>query len=148
MQDNDAVLETFFRFCHEAGTACSVYRAGDQPNDIKQRFDLVMDALREEPILLVGPGPSRIPFMVSYMDVKQILLIATYLPTMLFPLVAYIINLIYSGENLSPIAVPPDLAPLCDAEFGLITYPGDANIGCLCSDQRWQVCSSWRRLLH
>ncbi len=106
---------------------------------MRHRFDLVLQALKEEPLVLVGAPPSRMPFAVTYNDIKELLFVSLYLPMLLFPVLAFLVDLIYRGGDLTLIAYPLDLGFFCSLNFEMITYPGDANVGCRCGDERWPV---------
>lgn len=85
LDDMDAILESFFAFCHQAGPAkCIFYDA--TATKIQVRFQHSLQNLSEAPIPLPFAQPGPMVFTKKMMH--QLLLTAAYKPISMFPIVA------------------------------------------------------------
>lgn len=103
LQDTDAVVETFFEYCDEAGLErCALYMEGGRRN-IKSRFDGIVMSLRENPIG-VPAIDSRAPELMTYTDVANLIRAAAYSPIQIFETLAQVLADI-SQRNGTSLAV-------------------------------------------
>jgi len=103
LQDTDAVVETFFEYCDEAGLErCALYMEGSRRN-IKSRFDGIVMSLRGNPIG-VPAIDSRAPELMTYTDVANLIRAAAYSPIQIFETLAQVLADI-SQRNGTSLAV-------------------------------------------
>ncbi|KAI1473522.1 TAP-like protein-domain-containing protein [Daldinia eschscholtzii] len=136
IMDTDAIWERFFIYCADAGPECEFYRLGDKPEDIKERFDYIMNWLEKEPAVVL-PMHSNIPVLLTAGDVKQTIFIALYYPNIIFPSVAILLKAIIDNR-LEPMIPSPAPALLCQ-NLTLPQWPDDAQKVIACSDKRYKL---------
>ncbi|KAF7862938.1 uncharacterized protein EAF02_010487 [Botrytis sinoallii] len=78
-RDADKVWSSFFKYCHEAKSACQFYRENDKVTDIEERFESFMERLKENPISVISKDVLA-PFLVTYSDVKYQIFLMLYAP--------------------------------------------------------------------
>ncbi|KAJ5707846.1 hypothetical protein N7488_007647 [Penicillium malachiteum] len=88
LQDSDGALNTFFEDCHEAGPESCPF-ASDDLQDLKDRFQGVLEDLRHNP-LPVSASKSRGPEIITYSNIHLLVFTSLYSPATAFPLVAQI----------------------------------------------------------
>ncbi|KAF4629973.1 hypothetical protein G7Y89_g8169 [Cudoniella acicularis] len=99
IEDSDAVWNSFYSYCHEAGEKCAIYRKGDTVTDIQERFDGFIDGFKKNPVTLVEPN-SNMPVVVTPSKFRAIFFSTLYSPTQLYPMIATLFDLIYRVPNL------------------------------------------------
>ncbi|KAF9881286.1 hypothetical protein CkaCkLH20_01436 [Colletotrichum karsti] len=136
MRDANPILDRFYYYCHLAGGKCDLFREGDEPDDIKARYEGVMDKLRAEPLIVISK--SNMPVVLMEADIKKIVFSALYAPVMLFPLIGTLINILHTGADISDFVSAPDLTPMCSAEFRMpaILDVSESQPAVSCSDQQ------------
>jgi len=138
IEDTDAVLSSFFTYCHQAGPRCQLYKANDTVSDIQARFDIAMEKLKENPIEVVLED-TKTPLTITHSSIRGQLFLALYSPTAMFPAVATLVWLIYWDltDLLSGGATPPsfDLKPLCAPPKSARNYNSEAQIAIMCGDK-------------
>ncbi|KAI1351739.1 Alpha/Beta hydrolase protein [Xylaria sp. FL0043] len=142
--DADAIWDRFFVYCAEAGTACSFYRAGDGPEDVRKRFEETLSMLKEQPATVVLPDMS-LPALVTASDVKKSIFFGgLYAPIVGFPVIAELLNHAFNGR-LGEIAQGAGMATLC-GNLTLPLWPDDAMRGIACGDKRYKLNENVTRL--
>jgi hypothetical protein len=139
LRDADKVLASFHKYCHKGKDLCALYRNGDSEENIEARLNSVMDSLKRNPLTGVNVVKNT-PAMVTYSDLKRLLFMSLYSPQLVFPAVAFIIDLIHRGQGdtlLSLLDQPFEFKPFCSAMY----FPpgGDAQNAIMCSDKRYPV---------
>lgn len=84
----DKAVESFFRFCYEAGPKCAFFRNDSSADSIKQRFDAMLEDLEDNPIAVTDVNFVQFPTTVTHIDFRGFLLISLYNPPALFPSLA------------------------------------------------------------
>lgn len=84
----DAAVESFFKYCAEAGSACAFKGNSSTAEEIQQRFDDILLDLERNPIPVTDPLFVSIPTVVTHIDVRNLLMGAVYNPPLYFPIVA------------------------------------------------------------
>src|SRR5688500_8231763 len=97
IHDMDAILEKFFSQCHDDGYRCKLYRQGDTVDNVRQRFQSVMQKVRLTPLTIIAPL-SRIPVIVTESDLRVVLFRSFYAPVKVFPIIAMMLDLIHRDE--------------------------------------------------
>ncbi len=139
LRTTDAVFEHFFDTCHAAKEKCLLYRYGDRVEDIRERFDIVMTRVTNEPLIIVSRD-SRLPVVVSVSLLKQLFFIALYQPVSLFPTVALVVDLLYREMDLSLLnGGTQDLYGICGLREKLPIDLDDSSKAIGCSDWRGYV---------
>ena len=77
--DTDAIFNSFSKYCHEATSDCALYRTGDDVTDVDNRFQSVMNRIRETPITLINQVTIA-PVIIQYSDIKILVFSALYAP--------------------------------------------------------------------
>lgn len=113
--------------------------------DIEDRFQAVMDRIREHPVTLVHPI-SRQPIVVTHSHLKMVLFSTLYSPTAIFGAVAMIFDQLSRGQDelLAMIfgVLMPELEPACAANVPAEFFPDEAQSAIMCSDKRYTVSDS------
>jgi siroheme synthase (precorrin-2 oxidase/ferrochelatase) len=120
-----------------------LYRDGDEVKDIEDRIEKVLAKLRSQPISWVDEM-SKMPLTVTYSDLRMIIFSTLYSPTLAFPMVATIINLLHEGydeilKQLFGYRGNFDAQPFCSNALPRTLYPDEAQIAIMCSDKRYRV---------
>ncbi|KAI0541028.1 Alpha/Beta hydrolase protein [Xylaria digitata] len=132
--DADAIWDKFFTYCAERGPLCKFYRAGDDPEDIRERFHKTLSSLEEQPASVIFPD-TNFPALVTASDVKKSVFFAgLYAPIVGFPVIAELLDYAYN-DRLGDIAKGTSLVTLC-GNITLPVWPDDAMRGIACSDKR------------
>lgn len=135
--DADAIWAKFFDYCVDAGALCSYYQPGDSPEDQEERFNELMTSLQEEARIVVVPGRNT-PVIVTASDIKGIVFMSLYSPTMVFPIVADVITALATNRGLEQFVFPPSFPALCQ-NVSLPVWPDDAQNAVMCSDKRYRL---------
>jgi len=136
VRNTDNILEHFYTTCHEARKECHLYRDGDSADDIKQRLQDVFSRIEKDPLIFAFKD-TRVPFILTVTLLKGLLFGAMYSPMAAFPLVALIVNMLYTGEGLEAfVGTGGDLFMLCTLKEKLPQYPEDSSKAIGCSDWR------------
>ncbi|KAF2642349.1 hypothetical protein P280DRAFT_447650 [Massarina eburnea CBS 473.64] len=97
MEDVDAVLDTFFPYCYDAGAVnCALWEPS--PEAIKARFHSVVDNLKTNPATVATPGFSDFPSILTYKILQATLLGALYTPDIYYPIIASGLVALESGH--------------------------------------------------
>ncbi|KAI1264938.1 alpha/beta-hydrolase [Xylariaceae sp. FL1019] len=93
----DETIEVFSSLCHSAGPeACSFW--GPTPANITARLDAIIHELEHHPVSLSGAQNDELPALVTYSDLKALLLNAVYYPLVVFPEMAEILHQLEAGN--------------------------------------------------
>ena len=98
-QQADAAVESFFQLCAEAGEACVFKGNSSTAEEIKERFDAILEDLEENPIPVTDPLYVLVPTTVTHMDFRNFLAISLYAPTVYFPYLAAIAARLEKGDG-------------------------------------------------
>lgn len=142
IRDSDAAWNTFSPYCHEAGPKCALYREGDKVTDIEDRFQGVVAKLKEQPITLVAQL-SMTPEVLTYSDIKTALFSTLYSPSLSFPAIAELADVLFRGQEqlIGNALAELDRDSVCQAPLPARAYPNEAQLGIMCSDKRYPVCT-------
>ncbi|KAF5875581.1 putative alpha beta-hydrolase protein [Botrytis fragariae] len=141
-RDADKVWSSFFKYCHEAKSACQFYRENDKVKDIEERFESFMERLKENPIPVVSKDILA-PFLVTYSDVKYQIFLTLYAPLYGFRAAAELLDAL--ERNLEGwfelVPTPPsyDLELVCNHSLPKWSYYDDAQRVILCSDKKYPL---------
>ena len=98
----DETMEQFSTLCHSAGpNKCSFW--GPTADNITARLDNIILKLQNHPVPISGAKNQDLPTMVTYSDLKALLLTTIYNPIASFPIMADILHQIEHG-NVSSLA--------------------------------------------
>ncbi|TLD03544.1 uncharacterized protein PgNI_11521 [Pyricularia grisea] len=112
----DETMERFSTLCHAAGPdACSFW--GPTPDDITARMDALIHQLQNHPVPISRAEGTGLPSMVTYSDLKALLLQTIYNPLQSFPILANILHQVERG-NVSA------LVGMFDSSIGLAADAG------------------------
>ncbi|KAJ8514435.1 hypothetical protein ONZ45_g8045 [Pleurotus djamor] len=129
LADADKVVEKFFSGCYDAGKdKCAFW--GPSVEDIRSRFDKVLLALQQRPLPFWNG--LDMPRLVTYSDLKAIVLQALYAPLGMFPVLASILHDLENGDGTS-LAMLADYNLFPEPEL-LARIPGDAGSVIPCVD--------------
>ena len=110
--DNEAVINSLFTFCHQAGPqGCVLYES--TPSAIRDRFFGVVDALKQNPVPIPLAEPAAV---LTYKDFVNQILTAVYSPTILYPILATAVHAIETSNQTTLAALAPILtdSATCD----------------------------------
>jgi pimeloyl-ACP methyl ester carboxylesterase len=99
LEDTDAVLLSFFEFCHQAGPSkCPLY--GSTVPNIRKRVDTIIGSLSQAPVPI--PLSSKGPVVITKKVLHRLMFVALYQPTAVFPILADILIAIET-DNISAL---------------------------------------------
>jgi hypothetical protein len=137
------VMDAFYRFCHLAGPdKCAYYEKS--PQDIESRLDILLAAVRKEPVVVPSLSPGGMPEIISYFDVRRMQSRALYQPLLLFPSLAEALAGLEHRDGRAFIKLTgpqfqdlftcgtPDIPTPEDPE--LLESTADASTAIMCSD--------------
>ncbi|KAI0630083.1 alpha/beta-hydrolase, partial [Trametes polyzona] len=103
--DNEAVIDSFFQFCHQAGPEkCNVYE--DSPEKIHARYFSLLEAVDASPV----PVPSAEPPLLITRRVLQIQIFrAAYQPIYAFGFVADTVRALETGNETALVKLAPKI---------------------------------------
>ena len=134
--DADAVLATFFGYCAEAGRRCDLFRDGDTPGELYQRYVAIMDRLEASPVTFTHPD-HFFPVVLRASLIKMLVFSILYSPIQGFPALATVLNYIYEAkyEILAPLFADTQL--LCSLSGNPVVMGAmtDAQRAIMCSDK-------------
>ncbi len=131
LADTDAVIDSFFTFCHQAGPEkCALYDS--TPAKIRARFFAVLHAVEAQPVSIPNAEP---PVLVTRKVLQSQLFRATYKPLAQFVVVADTVYALESGNQtaltaLAPKIVPPTECKCADPEPWLASNEAFSPIAC------------------
>jgi len=139
--DADAGYNSFSKYCQQAKEECALYRDGDQVEDIRARFDAVLDNLKDNPITSINTI-TKAPTVVNLSDIRFLLFSTLYSPTAMYGIVALLVDMLHRGlrdEVAQLLGVPPAYhrEPFCVASLPSWTYPTESQPAIMCSDKRY-----------
>ncbi|KAI3007479.1 hypothetical protein CBS147346_3288 [Aspergillus niger] len=142
LQDSDAAFNKFFEYCYTAGPSACPFALGGDPEDLKSRYEQILTNLTSSPIA-VPPSGNRGPEIITYSDVKSLVVQALYVPLKLFDLVARLLAELEQGNgssfaDLKYEAKQWPVPPPCDSSSKQYKAPGEsdqeAGRNILCTD--------------
>ncbi|KAI0192411.1 Alpha/Beta hydrolase protein [Astrocystis sublimbata] len=102
LDQSDKAIEMFATFCHSAGRQrCSFW--GPTPADIMTRLDNILHQLQTHPVPISRVESRDLPTLVTYSDLKAVLVQALYNPVSSFPMMADALHQVEKG-NVSAFA--------------------------------------------
>lgn len=108
LHDTDAVVDSFFKFCFEAGSAkCPIHAASTA--DIRKRFEGALAQLEAEPVPI--SSLSQQPTLIMKEDLVSMMFAATYKPLASFPDVAKAVAAIETSNATALAELLPKLRP-------------------------------------
>lgn len=141
-RDADKVWSSFFKYCHEAKSACKFYRENDKVTDIEERFESFMERLKEKPISVISKDILA-PFIVTYSDVKYQIFMTLYAPLYGFRAAAELLDALERNREdwfeFLPTPLSYDLGLTCNHSLPKWSYFNDAQRVILCSDKKYPV---------
>ncbi|PWY75883.1 hypothetical protein BO83DRAFT_426149 [Aspergillus eucalypticola CBS 122712] len=100
LQDSDEAFDKFFEYCQTAGPSSCAFALGGDPEDLKSRYEQLLTNLTSSPIA-VPPSGNRGPEIITYSDVKSLVVQALYTPLKSFDLVARLLTELEQGNGSS-----------------------------------------------
>ncbi|TGO27764.1 hypothetical protein BPAE_0037g00490 [Botrytis paeoniae] len=141
-RDADKVWSSFFKYCHEAKSACQFYRENDKVTDIEERFESFMERLKENPISVISKDVLT-PFLVTYSDVKYQIFLTLYAPLYGFRAAAELLDALERNREdwfeFIPTPLSYDLELVCNHSLPKWSYFNDAQRVILCSDKKYSL---------
>ncbi|TLD08109.1 hypothetical protein PspLS_12123 [Pyricularia sp. CBS 133598] len=121
----DETMERFSTSCHAAGAdACSFW--GPTPADITARMDAIILRLQNHPVPISRAGGTGLPSMVTYSDLKALLIQTIYNPLQSFPILAKVLHDAESG-NFSALEGLFDKSISLAADAGRVIRCADSH---------------------
>ncbi len=138
--DTDKVLGTFFWYCVVARSRCDLYRNGDQPADVKRRYEAVMERLNTSPVTFTHPE-HFFPVVLRASLIKMLVFSILYQPIQGFPVLATLLNYIYEEryEILGPLFQDTELLCSLSGNPVVASAMTDAQRAIMCSDKTQPV---------
>lgn len=147
LDDTDLLLDKFSEYCYQAGPdKCSCY-APEGSDSIKIRFYQTVEFLKGDPIVVPASGVLA-PDIITFSDMKYLILQAVYSPFQFWPTLAQILSDLshHNGTSFAalkqesfPITTPnpeclnsPPYTPGCTIPPN--TTPPETTVAILCSD--------------
>jgi pimeloyl-ACP methyl ester carboxylesterase len=87
VEDADGTVEYFFEVCHEAGTKCAFAGNSTSPEEIKDRFNALLEKLEKEPVQASKPS-ALTPLIVTRDDLLNQVFNWIYFPAYYFETMA------------------------------------------------------------
>ncbi|KAI9772140.1 MAG: hypothetical protein M1839_002552 [Geoglossum umbratile] len=100
VQDADLLLEKFFDYCYEAGPLRCPLHTGNSSRDIQTRYERLLESIRNSPLLVSGSEEFG-PGIITYSDVKRLVVQSLYSPIALYPYMARVLADLSNGEGPS-----------------------------------------------
>lgn len=98
LQDTDRILEELVRYCFEAGQDhCRFWRSGG-PQAILAAYEKLLHDIRDDPLSVPG-NSQRGPEIITWSDIKMVVVNALYQPVMLGPIMAELLQDITNGTG-------------------------------------------------
>ncbi|TLS24927.1 hypothetical protein PpBr36_09125, partial [Pyricularia pennisetigena] len=119
----DETMQRFSTLCHAAGPeACAFW--GQTPANITARMDAIIHQLQNDPVPISRAGAAGLPSLVTYSDLKALLVQSLYNPLRSFPVLANILRQVEQGNVTS-------LVGMFDSTIG---FAADAGRVIRCAD--------------
>ncbi|KAI0355782.1 alpha/beta-hydrolase [Trametes cingulata] len=113
--DTDAAINSFFRFCHEAGPEkCTLYESS--PDKIRARYFDILMAVEEEPIPLPSAEP---PLVITRKVLQEQMFRAAYKPLYAFGFVADTVRAIESKNETALVELAPKIVDPVECKCSL-----------------------------
>jgi hypothetical protein len=140
--DADKVLGQFFWYCALARERCAFYRRGDQPGDVKSRYEGLMGRLRDEPAVFTHPE-YFFPVVIREAWVKLVVFTVLYKPVQGFPVLASLLDNVYERRYGELAALFGDAELLCSITGNPVVMGmlNDAQRAIMCGDKTLPVCN-------
>jgi pimeloyl-ACP methyl ester carboxylesterase len=100
LQDTDTLLEKFFDYCYEAGPSLCPLHTGNSSRDIKTRYVQLLKSIRNTPLPVHGSEAFG-PGVITYSDVKRLIMPSLYSPIALYPYMARVLADLSNGNGSS-----------------------------------------------
>lgn len=142
VQDTDKVMDSFYRFCYQAGPQnCSFYALS--PDEIEVRLITLLADIRKHPVIVPAPLSGGRPEVVSFSGLRKLIASALYRPLVMFPPLAETLSALEAGDGRlfielsgqgsgDPVLCESD--PGANPEFPDVEGTEDASKAILCSD--------------
>jgi hypothetical protein len=79
LQDSDSIFDKFCEYCHQAGPKSCPFATGNSPTNIKSAYEHLLAAIKSSPVA-VPASETRGPDIITYTDVKSVVMKAFYKP--------------------------------------------------------------------
>jgi pimeloyl-ACP methyl ester carboxylesterase len=119
--DADEAAEYFFTTCYDAGSSrCGMW--ADSPEAIKERYNKIVENLKEHPLIAVNTDVQDYPYIITYADLQQLLLSVPYAPVTYHPILDAVLVGIESGDaslaaQVLGTGVIPDTCTPIDSDY-------------------------------
>lgn len=140
LTDNEKAMESFYAYCFNAGTECSLAAPNGTVADIKERVLDIVESLYHNPLPINSPqGPE----VLTWSDLKLIIFSSIYQPQLTFPPIVQLLAAIEVGDGafLEEIArafhynhVYSCPVAGSEPEYSPNAYPNVALYAILCGD--------------
>ena len=124
LHDSDAVLSSFFDFCHQAGPdKCPLYASSAA--EVRSRFENALHSLEVEPIALSSAIEG--PTVITKKNLVSMTFAALYSPLLKFPDVASAVLAVESRNESALVALRPKIAPPYECNCGDVPLPWSSD---------------------
>jgi hypothetical protein len=144
--DTDAVMDSFYKFCHQAGPdLCSFYDIS--PDAIKSRLDALLEDIKIHPVIVSVSSLNAKPEIITYSRVRRLIAASLYQPLLVFPQLAKSLIGLERGDGRAFVELTThggEEVALCDAgqldpqdptpELPEVEGSVDGGTAVLCSD--------------
>lgn len=138
LRDADHIWGRFFDYCAEAGPTCNLYRNGDNPASIRQRYEAILLRLDEHPVTFIHPQYFY-PHLVRSEYVRRVIFGVLYFPVQGFPALAMILNWLHEGNYALFAQLVSDQLPMCALPVTFDLLATDATRAVMCADKKRPV---------
>ncbi|KAM7223073.1 Alpha/Beta hydrolase fold [Rhypophila decipiens] len=134
--DTDKILDLFFESCAGAGSRCALYREGDTPESVSERYHAVIDRLQYgEPVSFTHPDYFY-PVVLTSELFRVMIFSFLYSPMQAFSGMAFMLDDLYEERYERFGLMFGDLAQMCLVDPGsLVMVLNDAQRAIMCSDK-------------
>ncbi|KAH9895109.1 alpha/beta-hydrolase [Cubamyces lactineus] len=124
LADMEAVIDSFFQFCHEAGPErCNVYDS--TPSKIRERYMDILRRIEQEPLPIPLADP---PLVLTRKVLVNQIFHASYSPLAAFRFVADTMHAIETNNQSALIALAPRLVPPTECKCADAPAPWFADV--------------------
>ncbi|KAM5533027.1 hypothetical protein V8D89_013295 [Ganoderma adspersum] len=133
--DNEAVIDSLFTFCHQAGPLkCPLYEL--TPSAIRDRYYRVLATVKETAVLIPLAEP---PLVLTHKDLVNQIFLAAYSPLQTYPIVAVTIRAIKTANQtaltaFAPLVISPVTCNCSTSPTALPDNDYEAFSGVACSN--------------
>ena len=142
MTDTEEVMDSFYKYCSEAGPDRCAFYTGSKPEDIQGRLANLLEALRTQPLpYTISSDGINQPDIFTYSHLRSMIAVALYTPLLTFSPLAEFLVLVESSLELGNLTAGPIVNPLLTCSpnayediFNNALLLGEAQYSITCGD--------------